>query len=293
MLTKKNNPNHNINLYGKDLLSKLKKDDNHQSIDDSFFNTVSQKWASYIKNFLTKILQATNDQILNDYTEICIHLILKNEQQLLLKSYTGIAFVGFGENEYYPTCVHIDIFGIICNKVVYQNRNTISISMNNQMQIIPLAQTENVYTYIMGISNQIQDSVTRCTKEISKAVIKQILDEVQQKANITLPPSPSADDYSEKISIFLLRAIQTLTRENRDKIYRALRFLSIPDLAQMAKSLVELTSLKKRISLECDTVGGPIDVAVISKGDGFIWIDRKHYFKKELNEHFFTEYEQK
>jgi hypothetical protein len=43
-------------------------------------------------------------------------------------------------------------------------------------------------------------------------------------------------------------------------------------------------------SLDAETVGGPIDVAVLSKGDGFIWIKRKHYFKPELNPHFLTNY---
>lgn len=31
-------------------------------------------------------------------------------------------------------------------------------------------------------------------------------------------------------------------------------------------------------------------VAVISKGDGFVWINRKHYFKPELNAPFFSNY---
>lgn len=31
-------------------------------------------------------------------------------------------------------------------------------------------------------------------------------------------------------------------------------------------------------------------VAVISKGDGFVWINRKHYFKPELNASFFSNY---
>lgn len=39
--------------------------------------------------------------------------------------------------------------------------------------------------------------------------------------------------------------------------------------------------------IEDETVGGPVDVAVITKGDGFIWVERKHYFKPELNTHFF------
>jgi hypothetical protein len=62
------------------------------------------------------------------------------------------------------------------------------------------------------------------------------------------------------------------------------------ELAAMAESLVNLTSLKRKMSLGEETVGGPIDVAIISKGEGLIWIRRKHYFKKELNPHFFVRY---
>lgn len=58
----------------------------------------------------------------------------------------------------------------------------------------------------------------------------------------------------------------------------------------MAEALVHLTSLKRRISMDDETVGGPIDVAVISRGDGMVWIKRKHYFDKEMNHHFFANY---
>jgi hypothetical protein len=56
----------------------------------------------------------------------------------------------------------------------------------------------------------------------------------------------------------------------------------------MAEALVSLTSLKRRVTTDAETVGGPTDVALISKGDGFIWIKRKHYFSSELNHDFFT-----
>ncbi len=58
----------------------------------------------------------------------------------------------------------------------------------------------------------------------------------------------------------------------------------------MAESLVNLTSFKRRVTMDPETVGGPIDVAVISKGDGFVWIKRKHYFTKELNPQFVANY---
>ena len=66
--------------------------------------------------------------------------------------------------------------------------------------------------------------------------------------------------------------------------------LTISELAQVASTLVGLSSFEQQLSLESETVRGPVDVAVVSKGDGFIWIDRKHYFRKELNDHFFQSY---
>ena len=62
------------------------------------------------------------------------------------------------------------------------------------------------------------------------------------------------------------------------------------ELAQVASTLVGLSSFEQQMSLNRETVGGPVDVAVISKGDGLICIDRKHYFRKELNGHFFRNY---
>jgi hypothetical protein len=61
----------------------------------------------------------------------------------------------------------------------------------------------------------------------------------------------------------------------------------------MAESLVNLTSFKRKVSMEVETVSEPIDVAVISAGDGFIWINRKHYFSPEQNHHFFANYYRK
>lgn len=55
------------------------------------------------------------------------------------------------------------------------------------------------------------------------------------------------------------------------------------ELAAMAESLVNLTKFRRRVTPERETVGGPIDVAVITKGDGFVWVRRKHYFDPALN----------
>ena len=68
-----------------------------------------------------------------------------------------------------------------------------------------------------------------------------------------------------------------------DQLVQTVSYLSKEDLADMAESLVRMTSLKRHITSEEESVGGAVDVAVITKGDGFIWIKRKHYFTAELN----------
>ncbi|GAA0568139.1 hypothetical protein GCM10009416_02730 [Craurococcus roseus] len=46
--------------------------------------------------------------------------------------------------------------------------------------------------------------------------------------------------------------------------------------------------MKRRFSTEKETVAVPIDVAIISKTEGFVWVKRKHYFDKELNPGYFV-----
>jgi hypothetical protein len=75
-----------------------------------------------------------------------------------------------------------------------------------------------------------------------------------------------------------------------DPVVSTVAILPKDELAVMAETFVNLTSFKQKMSLDAETVGEPIDVAVISKGDGFVWIRRKHYFKPELNWAFFENY---
>ena len=71
-------------------------------------------------------------------------------------------------------------------------------------------------------------------------------------------------------------------------VTRTVSLLPKDELAAMAEALVNLTSFKQRVTIGTETVGGPIDVAVISKGDGFIWIKRKYYFDRQLNPAYFA-----
>ena len=72
-------------------------------------------------------------------------------------------------------------------------------------------------------------------------------------------------------------------------ITQSISSLPIEELALLAESMINITSLRRKVALDNNigTVGGPIDVAIITKSDGFIWIKRKHYFKQEYNPQYY------
>jgi len=51
--------------------------------------------------------------------------------------------------------------------------------------------------------------------------------------------------------------------------------LPAEETAQLAELLIKLTAFRQHVADEEEDVGEPIDVAVISKADGFVWHKRK------------------
>lgn len=80
------------------------------------------------------------------------------------------------------------------------------------------------------------------------------------------------------------------TSKHTFQIEKAIKLMPFSELAEVAELLIRLTQVRRRLSPDSETVGEPIDVAVISKADGFVWIKRKHYFDKELNYSFIGNY---
>jgi 20S proteasome alpha/beta subunit len=59
--------------------------------------------------------------------------------------------------------------------------------------------------------------------------------------------------------------------------------MPIADAIDLAVFIVTLTAEFSRFSPGLQTVGGPTDIAAITKHEGFKWIKRKHYYSRDLN----------
>ena|SRR5258706_2876599 len=59
--------------------------------------------------------------------------------------------------------------------------------------------------------------------------------------------------------------------------------MPIQDAIELAIFMVETTIKFVRFNLRSETVGGPIEVAAITKHEGFKWVRRKLFYSGELN----------
>ena len=217
-----------------------------------------ENYISYVSQNMEKIVEIEEIIYGKVYTSL-IQDIEKLRQSyyncILLPLSSGIVFSGFGKNEYLPTTYSLNITEFRDSKLVYSINDDDKYKGNC---FIPFAQRSAIDLFMTERSPRLMDTITDYLNnevpENAEQIIKKIDDVVQSYC-------------SKKLEV--------------------LESFPVNELAFVAENLVNLSSFQMRLSRELETVGGPIDVAVITKGDGFIWVRRKHYFKPELNPHFF------
>ena len=205
---------------------------------------------------------------------------------------SGVVIAGFGETELFPALQEFVVQGIIDGKLPCMKTRKTSINYETSAVVVPFAQREMVDIFMAGVHPDYQELIDSLLKKLVEEIPKAVLDIIPQ---LNRDDRRNVDKKLTKISAEVLQELQNQMDE-----YRQLNFIntvtsvvaSLPktELSQMAEALVSLTSLKRKVSMQLETVSGPIDVAVISKGDGFIWIKRKHYFGPDLNPQFFNKY---
>lgn len=202
---------------------------------------------------------------------------------------TGLVFGGFGEKQIYPSVSAIKISEVIDNRLRYKADLSDEISDSNNGSILPYAQTDVINMFIKGIDPDIETTyISAIEKTLTKYNTTRA--DIIGTANQPLSDAIRNNDNAPLIQE-LINEIRNIKQETQiSPTVETVAILSKEDLAEMAESLIYLTYLKRRISSSEESVGGPIDVAIISKGDGFIWKKRKHYFNQELNKHFMANY---
>ena len=205
---------------------------------------------------------------------------------------SGVVVAGFGEQDVFPSFQSFFVDGIANNVLKYWEHTYQEITFDMGASIIPFAQSEMIATFIEGIAPDYESEIELYLRELINNYPDVIIESIEklnddEKKVLKLKLEKLSGEILEQC----IKELSIYRRNHYvDPVIDVVAMLPKDELASMAESLVSLTSFKKRVTMEEETVGGPIDVALISKGDGFIWIKRKHYFEPKLNPQFFANY---
>jgi hypothetical protein len=175
---------------------------------------------------------------------------------------SGVVVAGMGESELFPILLHYRVGSIAAGKLRYAKKSDIRVTRDDEAMIVPFAQRETIDMIIRGIypslENKFTETIARCLPgKITKINGKRPRTE-KTKSDFE---EAMEHEIQEKYAQPFMAAVAALPRH---------------DLAAMAEALVNLTKFRARMSVsQKETVGGPIDIAVLSKGEGFVWVKRK------------------
>lgn len=248
---------------------------------------VRDSFSSYVENvYLEKIVGFIERQInwVTDRKELAKKLCRLFDTHFTRRGYMGMAIAGYGKSEIFPHMVHLKLSGILNGKLRYEKVGNMDIDEIQTAAIIPLAQTDVMHTFIRGyndlIMQQVAGTVPQLIGQRIDSMPNSTLDDGQKK-QIKESFVGFQNDVAKKMqevanNVFVSPIIDSVTS------------LPIEELALFAESMINITSVRRRVAIDGNigTVGGPIDVAIVTRGDGLIWLKRKHYFEAKKNPQF-------
>lgn len=202
---------------------------------------------------------------------------------------SGVVVAGYGQDDIFPSFVELMVGGVANDQLICWRGREHAISIGDDAYVAAFAQAEMVTRFMEGVDPDYQDMLEKSLESILSGYTNEIFKKLKRRPSREIRTELEAaradmlEEYSERLAAH---------RQDTyvEGVINVVGSLPLDELADMAESLVNLTSFKRRVSLESETVSGPIDVAVISAGDGFVWIKRKFYFDAEKNPHFLANY---
>ena len=262
---------------------------NIDGIDNSFLEEIQEKFDDIFKELLDEIFQKY--PIETEYYEklkILSSYIFCKEENFETSFNSGVVITGFGEKQIFPSMISFRVKLFLNNKLIHCNIRTRNCNLDLSASINAFAQEEEVVKFIEGVGPEYRSFISGYIKTMFNSYPELLISQITnidqtEKDRLLMEFNAETERFINEFHAEESRIVNT----HVDPIIAVVNSLPKEELAVMAEMLVNLTSFKRKMSLDKETVGGPIDVAVISKGDGFIWIKRKHYFKPELNPQFF------
>jgi hypothetical protein len=217
------------------------------------------------------------DQIKADFTEAFYYYITNS----CYDDPTHLIFSGFGKDEEYPVLIRVMVDDGFDSRICYQinNKDIYKISESNPIAICPFAQDDIMQALLTGIDPIFYNRVCEETEQ----QFDDFLGQLSFSAGPDMEKSEELKKILETVKYKdLIKQFKSygkkLQATERSQWLKALRNYDLQDMARLAENFIAMTSFERHMTFSQEGVGGPIDLAVITKNNGFTWLNRKSWY---------------
>lgn len=230
---------------------------------------------------LAALMTGPDNAVPSDFeslAELGLWKVIK-EPELHLST-TGMVIAGYGDHDVFPSHVHYVSSGLIAGKHLAREVARQAITHSNPADLSAFAQKGMIDTFQLGLDVSVySDAVEAIDDGLADFAAVVATASGGDLTSVADLPALKAAARSKITGQWLGEA----RKKHALPLRRVLASLPIPEMAELAETLVNLQSLKEKVTKPSQEVGGPIDVAVITRSEGLIWIKRKHFFDASIN----------
>jgi len=198
------------------------------------------------------------------------------------EDYSGIVIAGYGNNEIFPVICNIKIGELVSGKLRYEISEPSYVTHDSTAIVKPFAQRDMVDTFFQGIN----PNLTKELNNIIRIEFEEIIEKITTKYN-NVNKSDMRGYFNTGFKHINQKLRDYAVKTYVKPVITSVGYLRKEDLIELAESLINITSVKRKTSESLQTVGGPIDIAIITKHEGFVWVKRKDIIDKNLNSIFY------
>jgi len=223
-------------------------------------------------------LNGLDDDVRNALAELAVREVFKRPGDLFGSA--GLVFAGFGDHDIFPHMIEYGSNGMLEGTQVIQESKRRAIDHTVPASLDAFAQTSMSDTFTTGFSADVYNALMNVLTDKLRNFAGKLCDAVNTKPG----DIPALDQLIKEAKDGISDGwFESARREHAYPLRRVLGDLPVEEMAELAETLVNLQSLKEKVTKPSASVGGPVDVAIITKNEGLIWVKRKLFFDGALN----------
>ena len=214
---------------------------------------------------------SVSEETVGRLREIAVFAVVKDA---FFEHYTGVVFAGFGAKEKFPSMRSYLASSVVLGILKRKRDRQADIGADSGPVFQPFAQDRMIRTFLTGMDQHLRMFVYSETLKLSRGLVADIvgrtpnLNDAQKNAIFR---DYSNNNLAAAVNEFFRSVDNYQYAVHTRPILRAINSLPKKELGETAASLIKLNSFQQKVMHSVETVGGPIDVAVITRNGGLEW----------------------